>query len=107
MAADDSTQQTRVPEVIQTPLLAVALSSRVHQGQVTRRAGIEEALLQGKRHRLGETDPDESTGRDRIAVADQPNGIRRGDQLAAFGLASGRALGHRVRLGRRVGGGAV
>ena len=76
--------QPVVAEVVEAPLLAVALPGGVDQGQVARRAdapavagGLEEALLQRDRDVLGEADADEAAGGDGVAVADQAPPPRR------------------------------
>ncbi len=92
MAADDAPDESLVAEVVQTLVLAVALTRGIDECEVARAAEArrtflvarEKPLLQRNRDFLGEADADEAAGGDRVAVTDQPHRIRRRDDLAAL-----------------------
>src|SRR5438552_18628158 len=77
-------------EMVEPAFLAVALTGRVDEREVARLADRLEMLLLGRevelferdRDLLGKADADEARGRDRIAVADEANGLFGIDDLA-------------------------
>ena len=91
-------------EMIESPLLAVALARRVDERQILGLAAGEEILsfagheevLQRHGDLLGEADADEAAGRDRVAVADQANSFRGRHNLALF---AGAQRGEKWRRG--------
>ncbi len=94
VTADDPFDQTLVPQVVQPPVLAVALTGGVNQRQVARfiergrvGAGIRRQMerLDGAGDVLGEAGADEAAGGDRVAGANQAHGLAGADDLAAFG----------------------
>lgn len=91
VAADHALEKALVPEVIEAPLVAVALTGRVNEGQVLGLAageqigaGGQKQILQRHRDSLGKANADEAAGRDRVALPDQANRFRGGDDLALF-----------------------
>ena len=73
VAADDPTDQPFVTQMIEAALLAIALTSSVHQGQIAGAAALEKLSLDLNGNGLGEADPDEPACRDGGAIADQPD----------------------------------
>ena len=94
VTADDAPDEPFVTEMVQALVLAVALAGGIDEGEIARaadgrcvlRVAGQEPLLERDGDFLGEADADEPAGRDRVAVADQPHGVRRRHDLAALGV---------------------
>src|SRR5262249_23037921 len=90
VAADDLPYQPSVREMIESPLVAIALPGRVDQRKTAwmawRRgfhvARAEETLLDCDRDLLREADADEAAARQRAAVTDELHRVRRRDDLS-------------------------
>jgi hypothetical protein len=90
VTADDAADQAIVAEVVESPLLAIALSGRINERQVARMAepvGIftlpfKKKLFQRHGNVLGEADADETAGGDGVAVLNQTHRLACGDHLS-------------------------
>jgi hypothetical protein len=91
VTADDSLDESRVAQVIQATVLAIPLTARVNECEVMRATccglGIaaKEALLQRNGQIFSESDADESTSRNSVAILDLSNGLCSADDLVAIG----------------------
>ena len=81
MTTDHPGHKALAAQVVQAPVLAIALSGRIHQGQPPGAAGFLEILFQCDGHVLGETGSHKSPGGDRLAVADDLYGLFGADDL--------------------------
>src|SRR5437868_1385815 len=92
-------------EVIEAAVLAIALARRIDQRQVARLAlrvgridfAREIELLQRERDLLRKADADKAAGGHRVAVANEPDSFRGGDDLALLGssqIGQSRMLAH-------------
>src|SRR5215470_2074500 len=92
VSADDAPHQAYVAEMIEPAVFSVSLACGVDQRQIAwlaNRRGVlhlfrEMKRLQRHGNLFGETDTDETTRRDRVAVAYQANCLLGRDDLAAF-----------------------
>ena len=90
VAADDPADEAFVAEVIETAVLAIALTGGVGQGQIARAAGrrlrifTEKALLESDRDIFRETDTDETAGGERVAISDQADCFGGSNDLVAL-----------------------
>jgi hypothetical protein len=82
MTADYTSHQALVAQVIESPLLAVSLPGRIHQGQAPGGTRSNETLSQPDAKALGEANADESAGGDRIAIANETHRVLDGNHLA-------------------------
>ncbi len=62
-------------QVVGAAVAPVALSGRVHDGEVPRPAFVAEAPLQGREQGLGNSRPDEAAGGHGLAVLHQAQGL--------------------------------
>ena len=83
MPADDAGRHTLVGEMVDPAVAPVPLAGGIDQREIPRRTGGQEALLQGHRQALGETDPHEAAGGDGVAVEHDPRRISGRDDLVA------------------------
>ena len=105
MAADHALDEPLMGEVVEAAVFAVSLAGSVDEGQVFWRAGRagrfsagagrarplrhgavapEKSLLERKRDLFGKSDADETAGRNRVAVADEPHRLRGAHHFAFF-----------------------
>ena len=91
MSADHPPHQTIMAKMVEPALLAVALACRVDERQIARlverrRARVLRKIQRLQRHgdSFGKTDADEAARRDRVAVADETNGLFGADDLPAL-----------------------
>ena len=92
VTANHPRHQTIMTQVIETTLLAVTLTRRINQGQVARPTepmhiglfAFKKQFLQRNGNVFGETDADETAGRNGVAILDQAHGIARRDHLASI-----------------------
>src|SRR5262249_45594108 len=92
MTADHAFDQALMGEMVEAAILAVALSGSVDQRQIARLAlrvgrlalAREIELLERECDLLGKADADKAAGRDRVAIANEEHGFRRGNDLALF-----------------------
>ncbi len=77
VAADHPSDEPFVREVVHAPGLPVALSRRVHQGEVPRSAVAKEPPFDRRGERLGVAGADEPAAGDGLAVPDEGGGLRR------------------------------
>src|SRR3974377_1533205 len=90
MSADNLLHQSLVREMIESPLAAIALTSRIDEREIARMTGggsfhvarTEETLLDRNRDFLGESDTDEAARRQCVAIADELHRVRSGDDLS-------------------------
>jgi hypothetical protein len=88
--ADHALDQSRMPEVVEPAILAVALPGRIHQRQplgpanavLVLLARLDVALLKRNRDVLRKADADEARRRHCFAVVNQLHRFARGDDLA-------------------------
>src|SRR5208283_6087508 len=77
-------------EMVEPAILAVALAGRVDEREIARLAGAmrrldlrrQVELLECQRDLFGKSDADEAAGCDRVAIANEPHGLGRGNNLS-------------------------
>src|SRR6516162_1395857 len=90
MSADNLLHQSMVREMIESPFVAIALTSRIDERDIARVTGgggfhvarTEETLFDRNRDFLGESDTDEAARRQCVAIADELHRVRSGDDLS-------------------------
>ena len=83
MPSDHTAQQPVVRQMVQAPVLAIALTGRVDERQIAGFTLRAEAILQRDRDFLREPDADEPGSGKRVTAADQADRFGCGDDLAA------------------------
>jgi hypothetical protein len=90
VAADDTPDQALVGQMVEPAVFAVALPRSIDEGEIARLAGAmrgfdvrsQVELFERNRDLLGKSYPDESPRRDRVAVADEADGLGRSNDLS-------------------------
>src|SRR5262249_23945565 len=80
MAADDALQEAFVRKAVEAAVFAVALAGGEHEREIARGAGLQEALFERGKERVGRADADEAGGDERVAGFDDLDGFLGGDE---------------------------
>ena len=73
MSADYALYKALVTEVVEAARVAVALTGAIHEGEVSRFSGLQEAPFYGRGERLRMSDANEPAHANGSAILDEPN----------------------------------